>query len=284
MPIYPQLIQQRDYIAITTPSGCQNNYRRNTTEFLVFYLVLKFLLPILLLISSGAVANTCEEVFRNPRVEMENKYLKENKFNTTRGLDDYKKHFGPYFEAVLENLNFAKDRWLDAGAGNALAQREVQIARYAEIKGTPLVAVGVEKPKEAPIVLPGFIYKSGRYIEDIPNSELGKFDLITDLVGAFSYAEHIEAVLRKYFELLTDEGDIYITRQYDRIQLRNGDYVSLREWLETIPGIKVYPAEGPKSIGVHLKRAYPYKKIIIPDLEIIEFETLRPPKRTYLEI
>ncbi len=99
-----------------------------------------------------------------------------NKFVIDRGFEEYFSIFGPRLKLILDRT-LPGFRWLESGAGLANAPREFLAIPTAN----PLQIVGVSYviPKGA-FESPSFVHMGGRFLENIANDELGKFDLITD--------------------------------------------------------------------------------------------------------
>jgi SAM-dependent methyltransferase len=184
-----------------------------------------------------------------PFTELPPLTLKGQQFEINRSLDSYLETFSkrdrhaPQLEKSLQQLKPGQV-WLDGGAGNAIALRQ-----YLQEGGLArVIGVGYEAPLD-----PGyskfirtpeagkFTYHSGRLFEQIPNQELGRVDLITDLVGIASYTKSLDVTLKKYLELLKPGGEAYIQLSETRTRLINkrGQPVSLVDYLQGIQGAEI---------------------------------------------
>lgn len=144
--------------------------------------------------------------------------------------------------------------WLDAGAGYAQAQQDLRAAG-AKAK---LIACGLKKPQagqsgctsaDDDASLSSFEAAEGdrfQYVEgrvQLPHirEEIGKVDVITDMIGAFSYS-HPTLTLQAYADLLKPGGRLYLQTYAERFEIENpsgGPNLSLPDWLATIPGFEL---------------------------------------------
>jgi SAM-dependent methyltransferase len=233
-------------------------------------------------------------------------YLFTNSFNTERDLQVYEALFGPSFRKKLRTFK-SRQRWLDAGAGKARAMTDFsrRYRRREREKPLPaLVAVGVKKPEDiAPSLLDQrrFRYLEGRFIEDIPDNELGHFDVITDLYGPFSYSTDISLILRKYLSLLRPGGVIYLAASFNRsmkesdpefigpglrrttVLDENGHALSMEEWFDRIAGIEVKKTSPPGFINetYEIRRLSGAPLPEISPLKLIHFKAHKPPERLF---
>lgn len=153
-------------------------------------------------------------------------HLKYNWFVTARGLQEYISQFK--FKDFLFQLT-PHHRWLDSGAGRALAQKEYLNQATAPAQTT---AVSYKKP--------WFVwskknlnYMSDRFIEDISDQELGQFDLITDFFGPYSYTDNPVAIINKYLRLLNTNGRIYLSfiSEYSAVINSDKSVIALHQWI-----------------------------------------------------
>ena len=172
------------------------------------------------------------------------KLLNEHLFTVDRTLEDYLGFFGSEFRRDLESLT-ADQHWLDAGAGEAYAQREYVGSRdLKEIVPSRARATAVSFKSIRSVEIPvdvQFRYLVGRTFESIPDIEIGPVDLVTDVVGVLNYTEHIDQVLQTYLRLLKPGGKIYVFLPTLITWIEDGK--SLRktffDWLQSIPGLEV---------------------------------------------
>ena len=219
-------------------------------------------------------------------------------FNDFRGMTDYIAVLGEEFAAQVARLVRGK-RWLDVGAGHARAQKEYLLAkmslkqRFFEGKAE-VVAVAAEAPTKLnihAIKLDTAVHGIGggagnlnelvgRYVEDIPDEELGKFNIITDVFGAVSYSERLDVVLNKYLRLLTEGGTLYVhtVSFHTQIIRKDGSKIAMFEWLQAIPGLRV--TVGSTDFSITAERP----GVVVPRLKLIGGKADAPPERLFQEI
>lgn len=223
--------------------------------------------------TSAALAQGCisEELARNDVT------LRGNRFPNRRNLSDYVVYFGKeYFWRDLVRLP-KEAHWVDAGAGRATALTGAVSENFASVKVRKLTAIGLKKPVGTVESVPGaeFKYLEGRYLEDIPASEIGAADLVTDLYGPFAYSAAPDQILRKYMEILKKDGIAYIFLRTDATTV-NSQADGLGKYLNSIVGAKVEWLPE-RDVGV---RGFKLKKISnefeVPSLKLERFEAGTP--------
>lgn len=167
---------------------------------------------------TSSAAGLCESTLSgNETATVRNEFLdsvvRDNKFHVARGWGEYESQF-PGFTSLLLSLG-SKGRWLDAGAGDVYAATEMLTSgkgshylapdfvsdnlRELTNKQKAAMLTMAERPlSERPqITAVSFSVKrkieplqnlrviQGRFFEDIPDAELGKFDVIT-IISEFS--------------------------------------------------------------------------------------------------
>lgn len=205
-------------------------------------------------------------------------------FCQNRELKVYEKHiFGHSFGAFLEQLT-AQDTWIDVGSGNGFA-----VADYVlRTQGTHAKAVGVtydmfSTPQVGDVLKahPDRLrFLTGRFVEDIPNEELGRPMLITDLYGALSYTADFQTVLQKYLDLLHPDGVMFLYIEPGRTN-RFWDcenLISLHHFFKTIPGIELTVLEKNEA-AISIRKTL--EKVVVPNLKLREFVRGSPPQRVY---
>lgn len=207
--------------------------------------------------------------------------LETNTFIVQRMLRDYEKEFGPGFSYALRILKRYKGKhWVDGGAGSALPMIET----LHDTGNLRMTAIGYKIPvvdrhlvrssEKSPL----FRYLEGRYLEKIPASEIGSASLVTDLFGPMSYSADLSKVLHTYMEVLETGGQFYFMDPHGFTKIRDKEklYYSVKEWLETIPGLKVEPV-GRHGVKVTKLEA----DIKIPQLSLRFIEDAGPPERVF---
>jgi SAM-dependent methyltransferase len=237
-----------------------------------------------------------------------------------RGMADYALHLPKTFEKHFTKLT-PQSRWLDVGSGegNALhqnANRKLMEVRQAELRkilqdpntlkeDRPFIEAVIQaydrakklpQPRGMGVTLrmnrnPApeeegkNRYVVGRYVENIPAKELGSADLITDVVGAFAYANQIDKVLEKYLEVLAPGGTILIGTDVEKgkVKRTDGSVVDLYDWVASIPGLDVTIHRGSEdgpSLEIRVKAGSHPK---VPRLDFFLGDDDAPPTRLYLE-
>ncbi|MBM3343590.1 MAG: class I SAM-dependent methyltransferase [Betaproteobacteria bacterium] len=144
-----------------------------------------------------------------------------------RSLAYYTSALPREFEVGLASLN-KTDRWMDIGAGMGHAILDYHGSGYDvgrpeyRIPGNKAqaVAVSIEDRRtnawhEAAAKLEPnrIIYHHGKPLENYSLAELGKFHIITDFIGGFSYAPNLSRFLEKALSFLHTGGSFYTILQ-----------------------------------------------------------------------
>jgi hypothetical protein len=138
-------------------------------------------------------------------------------YTTNRGLLDYAEVLPSGFCDALGRLG-SSDRWLDIGAGEGQAildyytqQGEAAPAEKCRTSGAKAraVAISIEdrrtdkwKQQGASLGDDRIQYLSGKRLRQYLPDELGKFQIITDVYGGFTYTENLSRFLDKVLSLL----------------------------------------------------------------------------------
>jgi SAM-dependent methyltransferase len=159
-----------------------------------------------------------EKIYRSRGAEVPGGYV------INRGLSSYAENLPSGFCDTLNRLG-SSDRWLDIGAGAGQA-----ILDYYAPDGDPAqgqkcggsgakaraVAISIEdrrtdkwREQAARLGDDRIRYLSGRRLSQYPLEELGKFQIITDVFGGFSYTENLSRFVDKVLSLLEIGGVFY---------------------------------------------------------------------------
>ena len=181
--------------------------------------------------------------------------LEDNDFDLYKSLLQYKEHLGDDFWTVLKALR-SHHVWFDSGAGAFVALGEYLTGKsLSPFDARPVprghwwhrpqtVGLVYRLPPEAEVFFKA-IQDAGQWgrlkivqdqmIESIEASKIGPVNLLTDVMGPFSYTDRIDLVLNKYFELvpvgghifiltgtlrtkvMTSEGEIYLSRYLKKV-------------------------------------------------------------------
>jgi hypothetical protein len=141
-----------------------------------------------------------------------------------RSLLAYASILSPEFDRSLANLG-PKDRWLDIGAGEGRAILDYYAPRYDSMhlegrerrgKKAQAVAMSIEDRRTsrwhktaASLEANQIQYLFNRRLREYSLEELGQFQLISDVIGGFSYTEHLSLFMEKVLSLMELNGRFY---------------------------------------------------------------------------
>jgi hypothetical protein len=159
-----------------------------------------------------------EKIYRSQGADVPTGYV------TGRGLSDYADLLPTGFCDALGRLG-SSDRWLDIGAGAAQAILDYYASKdnaatskkCAGADGKArAVAMSIEdrrtekwQQQAASLGADRMRYLSGKRLRDYLSEDLGKFQIITDVFGGFSYTEHLSMFVDKVLSLLEVGGSFY---------------------------------------------------------------------------
>jgi hypothetical protein len=228
---------------------------------------------------------------------------------TGRGLAKYLELLPSGFDKALKGLG-PSDRWLDVGAGAGLAILDYYSPDYGRRRsGTKAsaVAMSIEDRrtdlwhKRAASLAPDQIrYLFGRRLREYPLAELGKFRMITDVYGGFSYTDHLSVFTERVLALLESNGSFYtllMSVHLDNAQDRPGVWylteivdaagrdVKVCSWLRSISCVKVSceskntPDWPGQTELIHVRKVC--SGVSVPDLQPVFYEAGSPPGRRF---
>ncbi|MCM2277785.1 MAG: hypothetical protein NDJ89_06885 [Oligoflexia bacterium] len=235
---------------------------------------------------SGTHSSPCAEAYRD---------VAENNFRVGRNLESYLGLFSPEFEQEIRRLG-PQHHWVDLGAGEGLAVEDylTHFIKYS--------AAGPDEQGKARATAISYIVTrqdftrhekarllKGRFFEDIPNEEIGKFDLATDLFGIAAYTPKLDVYLDKVLRLLNEDGSLFIavgnpglggaSLLKNEFHTSDGKTLNFVEWFKTIAGIEVI--EHKNSMQIRIKDRLLIK---VPRLILQSTDRARPPLRVFREI
>jgi SAM-dependent methyltransferase len=159
-----------------------------------------------------------EKIYRSRGDEVPSGYV------TNRGLSDYAQLLPSGFCDALGSLG-SSDRWLDVGTGEGQAILDyyapvddaVPAGKCAQLAGRARsVAMSIEdrrtdkwQQQAASLGDDRISYLSGKGLRHYSREDLGKFQIITDVYGGFSYTEDLSQFLEKVLSLLETGGVFY---------------------------------------------------------------------------
>lgn len=184
------------------------------------------------------------------------------------------------FVPFLRSLNRGS-RWLDVGAGRVRAMLQYLQDASFPIK-VQLTAVVLDHPAGSYVpeirrLDPTFRYLEGRF-EDIEPSELGRFELITDVFGPGSVAPDAYGILMRELNALeVGTGVLFLNLQDERTEIRVGrERISFADYIRRFgQGIEVVETVG----GIAIRRTA--ESIQLARLQLTLIVPERPPFRVY---
>lgn len=233
-----------------------------------------------------------------------------------RSLLSYVSTLPAGFDGSLANLG-PSDRWLDIGAGEGNAVLDYYTELYdamhwegRERRGRKAQAVAMsiedrrtpEWDQTAARLAPNQIrYLYGKRMREYSPGELGRFQLVTDVIGGFSYTRYLSVFMENvlsvmdlnstFFTLLLDvrtetEPDPALYRDLrflTEIENADGSDVKVCSWLKRITCVQVTC-----ELNTELKRPIELyriqkvcEKVVVPSLAPLSYEAGTPPPRRY---
>ena len=236
-------------------------------------------------------------------------------YTVDRSLLSYATTLSPQFRRELAALG-PQERWLDIGAGEGRAVIDYCTGHYdAMLRAVghggdkaKAVAVSIEDRRTprwhgatACLENDRIQYFFGRRLREYSEGELGRFQLITDVLGAFSYTRYPSVFIERALNLLTTGGTFHTLLQDVRAEgggntpfypdapflteLRGttGGEVKVCEWLKRIGCVEVTCSHTPNSTPpVEVYRIHKVcEKVSVPPLTLTHFEPGTPPERRF---
>ena len=232
---------------------------------------------------------------------------------TYRALKDYEDLLPAGFARALGELGPA-DRWLDVGAGRGQAILDYYDRDFAVPPGAvpaaaqgkaSAVAVSIEDRRtdqwhERAARLGGskLKYLWSKPLREYSSEELGKFRMITDVFGGFSYTENISGFIEKILGALEVNGNFYTLLQSVRledgkedantwwlteIKDRAGQDVKICSWLKSISCVKVTcESKSTWDTPTELIRVQKVcSEFSVPQVTRLQYEAGNPPGRVF---
>ena len=247
-----------------------------------------------------------EKIYRSQGADVPSGYV------TGRALSDYAELLPSGFCDALGRLG-GSDRWLDIGAGegqaildyytpNAAAPAE----RCARSGGKArAVAMSIEdrrtdkwRQQTASLGDDRIRYLSGKRLRHYSGEELGKFQMITDVYGGFSYTEDLSQFLDRVMNLLEIGGVFYTMVQSVRLEdgkdKPNTPYqtelvdtagrdVKVCSWLKQTTCVKVgceskSDWDAPTEL-INIRKVC--SDVSVPRVKLLKYEAGNPPGRRF---
>jgi hypothetical protein len=227
----------------------------------------------------------------------------------TRGLAAYTSALPPGFEQDLARLS-ANARWLDIGAGEGQAILDYLNSADAAGKSSA-VAMSIEDRRTKQwhdtatrLDAGKILYLHGKSLNDYTLAELGQFQIISDLLGGFSYTRDISRFMEKTLSFLEVNGSFYSILQdvhsedgsnlphyRDRgesylteILNPDGSKLKMCAWLKHISCVEVtceLKARWTPPVEVYRVRKT-CDNVIVPQLTPTRYSAGTPPERRFL--
>ena len=206
------------------------------------------------------------------------------------------------------------NRWLDIGAGEGRAILDYKTSKYDVALPSPnaqgkakAMAISIEDRRTpqwyqtASAVGDHEIkYLFGRPFRDYPNDELGRFDVITDVFGGFSYTRDIGVYMEKALSILKVSGSIYTVLQdvhwqdgdnkpfyagspfLTEIAKQDGSEMKVCAWLKNISCVQVTCEVKDASPPVEMYRVQKVcENVSVPAVVPVHFQAGTPPERKF---
>lgn len=237
-------------------------------------------------------------------------------YTIDRSLSDYARALPSGFERSLSSLGVS-DRWLDVGAGRGQAvidyfSPELDIGNQesdpSRARSAQVIAMSIEdrrtpqwRQKSDSLGSKQMQYIFGKRLRDYSNEELGQFQIITDVIGGFSYTENLTVFMEKILGLLRLEGSFYTVLQdveheqgnnkpfypnapfLTEIEKADGSKVRMCAWLKSISCVQVTcetrSGWKPPLEAYHVRKVCPATSI--PPLAPVHYEAGTPPERRF---
>jgi hypothetical protein len=237
-------------------------------------------------------------------------------YSIDRSLEDYTRGLSFEFSRALALLA-PNDRWLDIGAGQGRAILDYYTPDYAATSGeiperrgnkARSVAISIEDRRTpawhqtaASLEANQIQYLFGKRMGEYALEDLGKFRLISDLLGGFSYTENISRFMDKvlgfldvggsFYTVLQDVGsEIGTNRPYypearflTEIANADGAEVKVCSWLKRITCVEVTcELKGTWKPPLEAYRIHKVcNNVTVPALVLTHFEAGTPPERRF---
>jgi len=231
---------------------------------------------------------------------------------TNRGLSDYAGLLPSGFCDVLSRLDTSR-RWLDIGAGAGQAILDYYAppdpAAPAEKCALPgglasAVAMSIEDRRTAAwhqlaaSLGERIRYLTGKSLRHYSLEELGKFQMITDVYGGFSYTDDLSRFMEKVLSLLEVGGGFYTIVQHVHLDAAKdgpaswyqtelvdaaGGNEKVCSWLKKITCVKVgcesKSAWEPPTEQINIRKVC--SDVSVPRMKLLKFEAGNPPGRRF---
>lgn len=248
-----------------------------------------------------------EKIYRSRGADVPSGYV------TDRALSDYLELLPSSFCDALGSLGNS-DRWLDigAGAGQAILDyyaTEIEAAQGKICAGAGgkvrAVAMSIEdrrtdkwQQQAASLGEDRIRYLSGKRLRHYSREEIGRFQIITDVYGGFSYTEDLSQFLAKVLDLLEIGGVFYTmvqsvhlddgkdnpkTRYLTELLDATGRDVKVCSWLKNSTCVQVVCEsktdwDTPTEL-INIRKIC--SDVAVPRMKLLKYEAGNPPGRRF---
>ena len=242
--------------------------------------------------------------------------LRPEGYTIDRALDTYGDALGPTFERALASLG-PQDRWLDIGAGRGQAVLDYFSLSYDKLnpvgrerrgKKASAVAMSIEDRRTedwnhtaARLEPKQLQYLFNKRMDEYTAEELGRFQLVSDVIGGFSYTDNLHQFMEKVLSVMTVNSTFHTALQDVRseqgsnkphyadspflteIRDASGTDIGVCAWLKQISCVEVSCMH--KSSWVPPIETYHVRKtcesVNVPKLDTISYTAGTPPERVF---
>ncbi len=242
--------------------------------------------------------------------------LRPEGYTIDRTLDTYGDALGPTFDRALASLG-PQDRWLDIGAGRGQAVLDYFSLSYDKLnaegrerrgKKASAVAMSIEdrrtedwKRTAARLEPKQLQYLFNKRMGEYTAEELGRFQLVSDVIGGFSYTDNLQRFTEKVLSIMSINSTFHTVLQDVRseqggnkphypdspflTQIRDasGADIGVCAWLKQISCVEVSCMHNPSWVPPI--ETYQVRKICesvkVPKLDTISYTAGTPPERVF---
>jgi len=254
-----------------------------------------------------------EEIVKQERIYRSRGANVPSGYVTGRALSDYAELLPSGFCDALGSLG-SSDRWLDVGAGDGQAILDyyapgddaAPVGKCARLAGRArAVAMSIEDRRtekwQEQVTSRGddrMRYLFGKRLRHYSREELGKFQIITDVYGGFSYTEDLSQFLEKVLSLLETDGVFYTmvqgvhlegdknkptTSYLTELVDAAGRDVKVCSWLKETTCVKVgceskSDWDSPTEL-INIRKVC--SDVSVPGMKLLKYEAGNPPGRRF---
>ena len=265
-----------------------------------------------------------EEVVKQKEIYQSRGEARPEGYVIDRGFLSYAYTLPTGFNTSLADLG-PEDRWLDIGAGEGRAVLDYSTSKYDVLhsrtpkpqqaskrrgKKAKAVAMSIEDRRTPQWQQTAetfddekqIQYVYGKPLREYSLAELGRFKVISDVLGGFSYAQNLTVFMEKTLGFLEPDGTFYTVLQdvhsengtnkpyypnasfLTEIKTADGREMKMCKWLKSISCVEVtceFKESWTPPIEVYQIRKT-CDNVAVPKLVPTEYEAGTPPQRKYL--